>query len=397
MKKNLFLTMLAVAAVLVGCKKTDNGSGTGTSGDRFEFRESVVTLTPGSEVRLALVDDSKANDYVWTSSDTTVAKVSTAGVVTGVDYGEADITVVSGTREATCRVVVKNYMETLTFPLAVIWDLDTETLDSLPDTTVVRGNDEFHCVWAIAEIRLCSEGFYVDNDGEMTGADEVVMMTVYSPMLYDSVHRTLFSLGDYEILPAADYKGELHTAPGGIYEDAYKYYSEIAAKDNVAAVYYGDTTVIGELRTAYAWMGVCPLAPMKYLFYEVGETEEETGYFGYAYPFGYANSGVFALEANESLEAMYTVSYADIKASYWDNDATFFGWIPTNEELPENPDDLVWEYVGATDVTYAHGTLPTSGVKELKEVRGPVIKRDYPQMAAQMEKTMSMCKKMVRK
>lgn len=396
MKKNLFLTMLAVAAVLVGCEKTDNGSGTGTSGDRFEFRESVVTLTPGSEVRLALVDDSKANDYVWTSSDTTVAKVSTAGVVTGVDYGEADITVVSGTREATCRVVVKNYMETLTFPLAVIYDLDTETLDALPDTTVVRGNDEYHCVWAIAEIRLCSEGFYVDNDLEMTGADEVVMMTVYAPVLYDSVNRIQFVLGDYEILPAADYKVEQNIAPGGIDEDAYKYYSEIAAKDYVAYEYYGDTTVTGRLVTAWKYMGNCPYAPMKYLYYSVGETEEDTGYYGTYYPFGYANSGVFALEANESLKYMCTVSYADIKASYWD-DATFFGWIPTNEELPENPDDLVWKYVGATDVTYAHGTLPTGGVKELKEVRVPVIKRDYPQMAAQMEKTMSMCKKMVRK
>lgn len=396
MKKNLFLTMLAVAAVLVGCEKTDNGSGTGTSGDRFEFRESVVTLTPGSEVRLALVDDSKANDYVWTSSDTTVAKVSTAGVVTGVDYGEADITVVSGTREATCRVVVKNYMETLTFPLAVIYDLDTETLDALPDTTVVRGNDEYHCVWAIAEIRLCSEGFYVDNDLEMTGADEVVMMTVYAPVLYDSVNRIQFVLGDYEILPAADYKVEQNIAPGGIDEDAYKYYSEIAAKDYVAYEYYVDTTVTGRLVTAWKYMGNCPYAPMKYLYYSVGETEEDTGYYGTYYPFGYANSGVFALEANESLKYMCTVSYADIKASYWD-DATFFGWIPTNEELPENPDDLVWKYVGATDVTYAHGTLPTGGVKELKEVRVPVIKRDYPQMAAQMEKTMSMCKKMVRK
>lgn len=396
MKKNLFLTMLAVAAVLVGCEKTDNGSGTGTSGNRFEFRESVVTLTPGSKVRLALVDDSKANDYVWTSSDTTVAQVSTAGVVTGVDYGEADITVVSGTREATCRVQVKTYMETLTFPLALIYDLDTETLKSLPDTTVVRGNDEYHCVWAIAEIRLCSEGFYVDNDREMTGADEVVMMTVYAPVLYDSVQKAQFVLGDYEILPAADYKVEQNIAPGGIDEDAYKYYSEIAAKDYVAYEYYGDTTVIGRLVTAWKYMGNCPYAPMKYLYYSVGETEEDTGYYGTYYPFGYANSGVFALEANESLDYMCTVSYADIKASYWD-DATFFGWIPTNEELPENPDDLVWEYVGATDVTYAHGTLPTSGVKELKEVRVPVIKRDYPQMAAQMEKTMSMCKKMVRK
>lgn len=395
MKKNLFLTMLAVAAVLVGCKKTDNG--TGTSGNRFEFRESVVTITPGSEVRLALVDDSKANDYVWTSSDTTVAKVSTAGVVTGVDYGEADITVVSGTREATCRVQVKTYMEALTFPLAIIWDLDTKSLESLPDTTVVRKDGEYHCVWAIAEIYLCSEGLYWGNDGVLTGADEGVLMTVYSPVLYDSVQKAQFVLGDYEILPAADYKDEQNTAPGGIDEDTYKYYSENAAKDYVAYAGYGDTTVVSQLVEAWKDMGKCPFAPMDYLYYSEGETEDQTGYGGPYYPVGYANSGVFAVEANESLKYMCTVPYADIKASYWDDDATFFGWVFTNEEMPDNPEDLVWEYVGAVDATYAHGTLPTSGVKELKEVRVPVIKRDYPQMAAQMEKTMSMCKKMVRK
>lgn len=395
MKKNLFLTMLAVAAVLVGCKKTDNG--TGTSGNRFEFRESVVTITPGSEVRLALVDDSKANDYVWTSSDTTVAKVSTAGVVTGVDYGEAIITVVSGERKAQCKVLSKPWIEALKFPLAIIWDLDLKTLDSIPDTTVVRESGTYNCVWAIAEIMLASEGLYWGNDGYLTGADEGVLMTVYSPVLYDSVQKVQFVLGDYEIVPKADYAGALNTAPGGYNEEEYKRYSEIAAKDYIAYRYYGDTTVVTEKETACQYMALCPYASMNYYYYEQGETEEESGYYSSYAPTGIVNTGVFGLEANESLKYMCTVPYADIKASYWDDDATYFGWVFTNEELPDNPEDLVWEYVGAVDATYAHGTLPTSGVKELKEVRVPVIKRDYPQMAAQMEKTMSMCKKMVRK
>lgn len=383
MKKTLFLTMLVAVAVLAGCKKNEDKKS--SNADGFKFRESTVTIAVGSTTRLALVDDKKANDYVWSTSDTLVATVNTSGEVTGTGAGEAVITVVSGERKAQCQVVVKEYMETLNFPLAIVWDIDTEPLADYPDTTLVRESGTYNCVWGVAEIILVSEGLYWDNDGSLTGADEGVLMTVYAPALYDSVQRVQFVLGDYAIVPAGDYDYELHIAPGGYYEEAYKYYSEIAAKDYIAYAYYKDTTVEEEMVTAWKYMAACPYAPMDYLYYRQGETEEESGYSGYYYPSGFAKAGEFSLDSHESLNYMCAVTYANISAAYFD-DYSFYGWMVKNEEAPESVDGIELEWLGPVDVVYSHGTKSTEGVKEL---RVPVIKRDYPQMAAKMEKAMS--------
>lgn len=383
MKKTLFLTMLVAVAVLSGCKKEEDKSS--SSADGFKFRESTVTIAVGETARLALADDKKANDYVWSSSDTTVATVNASGEVTGVVAGEVVITVVSGERSAQCQVLVKEYMETLNFPLAIVWDIDVEALADRPDTTVVRPSGTYNCVWGVAEIILVSEGLYWDNDGSLTGADEGVLMTVYAPALYDSVQKVQFVLGDYAILPAGDYDYELHIAPGGYYEEAYKYYSEIAAKDYIAYEYYKDSTVLAELLQAWQYMALCPYASMEYLYYIQGETEEESGYSGYYYPSGFAKAGEFSLDIHENLDFMCAVTYANISAAYFD-DYSFFGWTVKNEEAPESVDDITLEWLGPVDVVYSHGTKSTEGVKEL---RAPIIKRDYPQMAAKMEKAMS--------
>ncbi len=387
MKKTLFLTMLVAVAVLGGCKKNEDKKS--SDADGFKFRESTVTIAVGSTTRLALVDDKKANDYVWSTSDTLVATVNTSGEVTGTGAGEAVITVVSGERKAQCQVVVKEYMETLNFPLAIVWDIDVEPLADRPDTTLVRESGTYNCVWGVAEIILVSEGLYWDNDGSLTGADEGVLMTVYATALYDSVQRVQFVLGDYEIVPKADpdadYADELHIAPGGYYEEAYKYYSEVAAKDYIAYYEYKDTTVAEEMVTAWKYMAACPYASMDYLYYVQGETEEESGYSGYYWPSGFAKAGEFSLDSHESLQYMCAVTYANISAAYFD-DYSFFGWAVKNEEWPASVDDVELEWLGPVDVVYSHGTKSTEGVKEL---RAPIIKRDYPQIAAKMEKAMS--------
>ena len=168
MKKTLFLTAcVAVAALFVACEPKGE-----ETGNKFEFRESAIVLAEGSTQRLALVDDQNANDYVWESSDTLVVTVDELGVATGEGTGVATVTVTSGERKATCQVTVKPFMETLSFPMAIVWDIDVETLDSIPDTIVVRESGEYKCVWGIAELRLMSEGLYYGNDGYLTGAEQ---------------------------------------------------------------------------------------------------------------------------------------------------------------------------------------------------------------------------------
>lgn len=391
MKKTLFLTAcVAVAALFVACEPKGE-----ETGNKFEFRESAIVLAEGSTQRLALVDDQNANDYVWESSDTLVVTVDALGVATGEGAGEAIITVTSGERKATCQVTVKPFMETLSFPMAIVWDIDTETLDSIPDTIVVRESGEYKCVWGIAELRLMSEGLYYGNDGHLTGAEQGEIMTVYAPALYDSVAKIQFVLGNYSVIPKENYEYNLHEAPGGYYEAAYQYSSKMAAENYIAYFLMGDSVNI-QTGIVYPWLysyeSCC--APMKNLYYEAGETEEDSGYYGNNYPDGFAESGEFELASHESLDYMCAVPYANIKAKYFDPNS-WWGWEVGNPEAASVAElDLQW--VEPIAVTYQHGA-PSKAADRWQEVRVPVIKRDCPQMAAQLEKMMNTKKLHVRK
>lgn len=381
MKKTLFLTAcVAVAALFVACEPKGE-----ETGNKFEFRESAIVLAEGSTQRLALVDDQNANDYVWESSDTLVVTVDELGVATGEGTGVATVTVTSGERKATCQVTVKPFMETLSFPMAIVWDLDTTSLVALGDTIVVRGTEEFHCIWAVAKLYLMSEGLYYDNDGYLTGADRGELMFVSTPALYDAEKHVQFVLGGYDIVPAADYQLKLHSGIGGYYEDAYKYYSHKAAEAYIAKYYMEEDVELG-----YAvWLDSASMfcsTSMQELYYYVAETDDDTGYYSYPWVDGFAESGEFELASHESLDNMCAVPYANIKAKYFDPNS-WWGWEVGNPEAASVAElDLQW--VEPIAVTYQHGA-PSKAADRWQEVRVPVIKRDCPQMAAQLEKMMN--------
>ena len=80
-----------------------------------KISKTSATLEKGKTLTLkATVKPSNASDLAvkWKSSDTSVAKVSSKGVVTGVDSGTAKITVTTndGSFKATCTVTVKRYV-----------------------------------------------------------------------------------------------------------------------------------------------------------------------------------------------------------------------------------------------------------------------------------------------
>lgn len=78
-------------------------------------------------------------DVTWLSSDTSIATVSSSGLVTAKGYGSATITATSGSVSATCSVVVSQ--ATLTSISAVYTQsgtvYDTDSLDSLKSDLVV--------------------------------------------------------------------------------------------------------------------------------------------------------------------------------------------------------------------------------------------------------------------
>ena len=95
------------------CKVTVSIAVTGVSLDKT----SVTLKTKGETVTLtATVAPSNAanKNVTWKSSDTSVATVSSSGVVTAVGNGTATITVTtaSGSKTATCQVTVKTTLDT---------------------------------------------------------------------------------------------------------------------------------------------------------------------------------------------------------------------------------------------------------------------------------------------
>lgn len=104
---------------------------------------STASISGSSTVTLTATTTPAGGTVTWTSSNTAVATVSSAGVVTGVSNGSATITATCGDVSATCAVTVSGFA-TLTGITATFTQsgavYDTDTLDSLKANLVVTAN-----------------------------------------------------------------------------------------------------------------------------------------------------------------------------------------------------------------------------------------------------------------
>ena len=100
--KSLSLAVLALV-VLCGCKEDI------VEDVKVSLNKSVLTLDKGAteQLKATLSPASAKVDVSWTSSDNSVASVTSDGSVTGTGAGEAVITVKADKASATCKVVVR--------------------------------------------------------------------------------------------------------------------------------------------------------------------------------------------------------------------------------------------------------------------------------------------------
>lgn len=80
--------------------------------EKVVLSASLLNLTPGGrQTLIAVVSPQNADDsqVVWSTSDPSVATVSSGGVVTAVGAGDCQITAASGGRSALCNVRVTDY------------------------------------------------------------------------------------------------------------------------------------------------------------------------------------------------------------------------------------------------------------------------------------------------
>ena len=188
--KKLFY-FIAVAAIMFGCKpKEDTVSITAVA-----LEPSSVTLVQGEVKRLSIVT-TPANQVIsaehqeWTSSDETIATVSSNGVVTASDFstGTATITFVDKKNNltASCNVTVATFYESMSFHSCVMWSVEKDY-----DTGTKEGD-----TIGIALLRLFSNGLFVNASGYIDG-NEGVMVELNSAFRYDSQYY--YVLGGYSI------------------------------------------------------------------------------------------------------------------------------------------------------------------------------------------------------
>lgn len=110
MKKNLFFVMLLVTVVLASCKPESEPTSDVT---KVTIKPSTLDLVEGDTVRVsAILEPSGVTAAItWSSSDTSVVKVSNGIVIASSTSGSAVITAKAGNVEGSCTVTVKSYID----------------------------------------------------------------------------------------------------------------------------------------------------------------------------------------------------------------------------------------------------------------------------------------------
>ena len=163
---------VAVFALIVSaCTSKDSPTSVTPTLTSIFVTPSPTTVTVGSTVQLAfLAKDQSGNPLsgvtaTWTSSDATIASVSTTGLVTGVAVGTATLIATSGTVRGTLVIAVAPG----TYPIAATVAATTDRKFLPPQVDIAKGGS---ITWQFASL--------VHNviwDGSATGTPDNIATT----------------------------------------------------------------------------------------------------------------------------------------------------------------------------------------------------------------------------
>lgn len=135
-------------------------------------KTSLTIYNGKTETLTATVTPSDANNtsVTWTSSNTSVATVSSSGVVRGLSRGNATIQVTandgSGVK-ATCIVEVKQYVTGISIDKSSLSLLEKESYTLIPTISPANANDK-SLTWVSSDASIAS----VDEQGKVTGVSK---------------------------------------------------------------------------------------------------------------------------------------------------------------------------------------------------------------------------------
>lgn len=227
MKKSIIFSLTAIALIafaFTSCKK-DSDVVTEITG--LAIKPATVLMSPGDSRRLTAVTEPEnaVVSITWTSSNPDVVEVSSNGTITAVDLGEATITAKSGDYSATCAVTVKDELEILGFTGAFVYDFDT-TYSDIIDTVTSSAGGKYLCKQVLCNVMVFTEGFYFNNEGDLTGAEKGGILEFQAPFSWapawlNGGSGTIFVLGDWAITAdTAEYPDSTdHVGRPGAIED----------------------------------------------------------------------------------------------------------------------------------------------------------------------------------
>lgn len=330
MKKYLFGALVLAAAMMVGCKGTDEPQ---HGIEKIELKPAETTLALGAKITLTpvLTPATAKGQYTWTSSDSTIVTVDQKGNCEALALGEAVITVTETQSKltSTSKITVKSELESLTWGQAFLYGMDDDP--ALTDT-ITFDDGEVCLKWPI-EFIVMSEGFFIDESGYLQGKGgamiEMPSYVLYAPKELNpgATRSPYYCLGRWSIDDALYNEGMYYCGQKGEYTQEYHNMAKGLVKaynDQDADGFYGLLEELGSYVKG---------TTMSLYEYQAGEDGEEGGFLTSYVANAVLTDATFDLDGSieGSSQLMVGLNYMNMTFVELDND--FFGLdVEENEE-----------------------------------------------------------------